>query len=140
MTGPWTEWRSIVLAPALAIIGLASTAFAQAPGQPPAKRTVLQQADVATARPQQTIVGKVEISPGSGNPFHTHFGTEIGYVLAGHIRLEVKGQDSRDLGPGESFLIPRGAVHRSVLLGDEPVTLISTWTVDKGEPLLTPAP
>ncbi len=64
----------------------------------------------------------------------------MGYVLAGHIRLEVKGQAPRDLGPGDSFLVVRGAVHRSVLVGDEPVTLINTWTVDKDKPLLTPAP
>jgi hypothetical protein len=27
-----------------------------------------------------------------------------------------------------------------VLLGNEPVKLINTWTVDKGVPLLVPAP
>jgi quercetin dioxygenase-like cupin family protein len=121
---------------------LANTSFAQtaAPATTPANRTILQQADVASAPQQQTIFGKVEISPGSGNPFHTHYGTEMGYVLAGHIRLEVKGQAPRDLGPGDSFLVLRGDVHRSVLVGEEPVTLISTWTVDKDKPLLTPAP
>jgi len=116
-------------------LALASASFAQ-----PAKRTILQQADVAASPPQQTIFGKVEIAPGSGNPFHTHFGTEMGYVVAGHIRFEIKGEAPRDLGPGDSFLAPRGAVHRSVPVGDEPVTLISTWTVDKDKPLLTPAP
>ena len=109
-------------------------------GQPPAKRTILQQTDVASSPAQETLMGTVEIVPGSGNGFHTHNGSEIGYVAQGHIRLEVKGQPSRDLGPGESFLVTRGAVHRSVLLGDEPVKLISTWTVDKGAPLLVPAP
>jgi quercetin dioxygenase-like cupin family protein len=116
-------------------LALAGAAFAQ-----PAKRTILQQADVASSPSQQTIFGKVEIAPGSGNPFHTHFGTEMGYVVAGHIRFEIKGEAPRDLGPGDSFLAPRGAVHRSVPVGDEPVTLISTWTVDKDKPLLTPAP
>jgi quercetin dioxygenase-like cupin family protein len=126
----------------LAVAGLASAGvcFAQAQAPPPAKRTILQQADVASAPAQQTILGKVEISPGSGNPFHTHYGTEMGYVLAGHIRLEIKGQDPKELGPGDSFLVPRGVVHRSVLIGNDPVTLISTWTVDKDKPLLTPAP
>ncbi len=89
---------------------------------------------------QETIFGTVEIAPGSGNAFHTHFGTEIGYVAQGHIRLEVKGQLARDLGPGESFMVPRGVVHRSVLLGNEPAKLINSWTVDAGKPLLTPAP
>jgi quercetin dioxygenase-like cupin family protein len=131
--------RPVTALLALALVGVASTSLAQAQLATPAKRTVLQQADVAGTPVQETILGKVEISPGSGNPFHTHYGTEMGYVLAGHIRLDIKGQASRELGPGDSFLVLRGTVHRSVLVGDEPVTLISTWTVDKDKPLLTPA-
>lgn len=129
-------YRTICLFSTLMILG----AGAQAQTQPPAKRTILQQADVASSPAQETLFGTVEIAPGSGNAFHTHNGSEIGYVLAGHIRLEVKGQPSRDLGPGDSFMVPRGAVHRSVLLGGEPVKLVNTWTVDKGVPLLVPAP
>jgi quercetin dioxygenase-like cupin family protein len=128
-------YRTICLLSALMILG----AGAQAQTQPPAKRTILQQADVASSPAQETLFGTVEIAPGSGNAFHTHNGSEIGYVLAGHIRLEVKGQPSRDLGPGDSFMVPRGAVHRSVLVGAEPVKLLNTWTVDKGVPLLVPA-
>jgi quercetin dioxygenase-like cupin family protein len=118
---------------------LAGAAFAQDAGaaKPPAKRTILQRADVASSPDQETIFGTVEIAPGSGNGFHTHFGTEIGYVLQGHIRLEVKGEAPRELGPGDSFMVPRGMVHRSVLLGDEPAKLVNSWTVDKGKPLLT---
>jgi quercetin dioxygenase-like cupin family protein len=130
-------YRSICLFSALVIVGGAAQAQ---PAQPPAKRTILQQADVAASPAQETLFGTVEIAPGSGNAFHTHHGSEIGYVLQGHIRLEVKGQPSRDLGPGDSFMVPRGAVHRSVLVGDEPVKLVNTWTVDKGVPLLVPAP
>jgi len=104
------------------------------------KRTVLQQTDVSTAAPQETIFGTVEIVPGSGNGFHTHNGTEIGYVLQGHIRLEKKGEAPMELGPGQSFLVPRGVVHRSVLVGSEPVKLVNSWVVDKGKPLLIPAP
>jgi quercetin dioxygenase-like cupin family protein len=116
---------------------LAMSAHAQSA---PAKRTILQQTDVTAAPAQETLFGTVEIAPGSGNGFHTHNGSEIGYVVQGHIRLEVKGQPDRELGPGESFLVPRGAVHRSVLLGNEPVKLVNSWTVDKGVPLMTPAP
>jgi quercetin dioxygenase-like cupin family protein len=126
-------YRSIILGS----IFLAGAAAAQTT---PPKRTILQTADVAASPAQETLFGTVDIAPGSGNAFHTHNGSEIGYVAQGRIRLEVKGQPSRDLGPGESFMVPRGAVHRSVLLGNEPVKLINTWTVDKGVPLLTPAP
>lgn len=120
--------------------GTAAAQPAAAPAQPPPKRTILQTADVASSPAQETLFGTVEIAPGSGNAFHTHNGSEIGYVAQGRIRLEVKGQAPRELGPGESFMVPRGAVHRSVLLGNEPVKLINTWTVDKGVPLMTPAP
>lgn len=118
----------------------AGIADAQPAPTPPAKRTILQRTDVAPTPAQETIMATVEIAPGSGNPFHTHFGSEFGYVVAGHIRLEIKGQPARELGPGDSFLIPRGMIHRSVLLGQEPVKLVNTWTVDKDKPLLTPAP
>jgi quercetin dioxygenase-like cupin family protein len=124
----------------LVAISLCAAAYAQGPAKPPAKRTVLQQTDVSTAAPQETIFGTVEIVPGSGNGFHTHNGTEIGYVLEGHIRLEKKGETPMELGPGQSFLVPRGVVHRSVLVGNEPVKLVNSWVVDKGKPLLIPAP
>lgn len=123
----------------LALCTLANAAPAQAPAKPPT-RTVLQQVDVATSPAQETIVGTVDIVPGSGNALHTHNGSEIGYVLSGRIQLEVSGQPLRELGPGESFLVTRGVAHRSILIGSEPAKLLNTWTVDKGRPLLVPVP
>jgi quercetin dioxygenase-like cupin family protein len=117
-----------------------SPAIAQEPAKPAPKRTILQQTDVAATPAQETIFGTVDTPPGAGNPFHTHFGSEMGYVAQGRIRIEIQGQPPRELGPGDSFLVTRGQVHRAVLLGDAPVKLINTWTVDKGKPLLTPAP
>ena len=128
---------AMLLSASFAGAGVAQDA---APAKPPAKRTILQRTDVASNPAQETIFGTVEIAPGSGNGFHTHFGIEIGYVLQGHIRLEIKGEAPKDLGPGDSFMVPRGLVHRSVLVGDEPVKLVNSWTVDKGKPLLTLAP
>ena len=125
---------------AICVLALCAPLQAQAPAKPAPKRTVLQQADVAATPAQETMMATVDIAPGTGNPFHTHFGTEIGYVVQGHIRVERKGEPPQDLGPGQSFLIPRGVVHHSVPLGNEPVKLINNWVVDKGKPLLTPAP
>ncbi|HEU0094850.1 MAG TPA: cupin domain-containing protein [Rhizomicrobium sp.] len=124
----------------VSVVCLAASVQAQTAAKLPAKRTVLQRTDVATNPAQETIFGTVDVLPGSGNGFHTHNGSEIGYVLQGHIRLEIRGQASRDLGPGDSFLVTRGLVHRSILLGTEPVKLINTWTVDKDKPLLNLVP
>jgi quercetin dioxygenase-like cupin family protein len=116
------------------------TAVQAQPAKSPAVRTILQRTDVAQSLLQETIFGTVEIASGSGNGFHAHNGSEIGYVVQGHIRLEVKGQPSREFGPGESFLGTRGQVHRSVLVGDGPVKLVNSWTIDKDKPLLNLAP
>lgn len=118
----------------------ASAALSQGAPMLPPKRTILQRSDVSAEPQQETIFGTVEIAPGSGNAFHTHFGTEMGYVVKGHIRLEERGLPSRELGPGDSFMVQRGIVHRSVPLGSETVLLVNSWTVDKGKPILTPAP
>lgn len=134
--------KDVFLYCCLFVVALSSPVCAQGNAdtpKPPAKRTILQRADVAANPAQETIFGTVEIVPGSGNGFHTHNGTEIGYVVQGHIRLEVKGEPSKELGPGDSFMVPRGMVHRSVLVGDEPVKLVNSWTVDKDKPLLVPA-
>ena len=125
---------------ALSFFLAVSPAIAQEPAKPTPKRTILQQTDVAASPAQETIFGTVDTPPGAGNPFHTHFGSEMGYVAQGRIRLEVQGQSPRELGPGDSFLVTRGQPHRSVLLGYMPVKLINTWTVDKGKPLMTPVP
>ena len=124
---------------AFLLLGIVAATAQEAP-RPPAKRTILQRTDVAASPAQETIFGTVDIAPGSGNGFHTHNGSEIGYVLEGRIRLEIQGLPPRELGPGESFAVARGQVHRSVLLGDAPVKLVNSWTVDKDKPLLVPAP
>lgn len=117
----------------MALAGAAATASAQ-----PARRTILQRTDVASAPAQETLFGTVEIEPGGGNPMHRHNGSEMGVVAEGRIRLEVEGKPPQELGPGESFLVTRGVAHRSVPLGTARVKLISVWTVDKGGELLIP--
>jgi quercetin dioxygenase-like cupin family protein len=122
-------------------IATASCATAQTPvaaAKPPAKRTILQKADVATSPAQETLIGTVEIPVGAGNPKHMHNGTEMGIVIEGQLRQEIDGQPARVLGPGDSFLVPRGVPHQTFLLGDKPAKLISTWTVDKGGELMIP--
>lgn len=128
----------IVLVAGLVAVATGALALAQAPARPPAIRTILQKADVAASPAQETLIGTVDVPVGSGNARHKHNGTEMGVILQGRIRQEVEGQPPRELGPGDSFLIPRGVPHQSTLLGDQPVKMISTWTVDKGGDLMIP--
>lgn len=124
------------------LFGSGGLVAAQSPAsqaRPPAKRTIFQTADVAESPRQETMLGMVEIPVGAGNPKHMHNGTEMGVVLEGQLRQIVDGQPTRVLGPGDSFLIPRGVPHQSILIGNKPVKLISSWTVDKGGQLMVPA-
>ena len=130
--------KGLIAGAGLSVLLASAPLLAQAPAQPAPVRTMLQQSPVAASPEQETSLATVDIAVGSGNPFHTHFGSEMGYVVSGHIRLEVMGQAPRNLGPGDSFLVPRGMAHRSVLVGNEPAKLVNTWTVDKGKPLVTP--
>jgi quercetin dioxygenase-like cupin family protein len=62
-------------------------------------------------------------------------------VLKGNLILKTKGQPDRALKPGDSFFNPRGAVHSLVTApGSDGGMAVSSWIVDKGQPLATPAP
>ena len=57
-------YRSIILCSAfLSFSASGGAASAQPPAQPPAKRTILQTADVAASPAQETLFGTVEIAP-----------------------------------------------------------------------------
>ena len=121
------------------VVSLLAIGGAAAAQTPPANRTILQRAPVAATPEQETILATVNIAPRSGNPPHFHNGSEMAVVIEGRIQLNVAGQPPRTLGPGDSFYVPRGVVHNSTPLGDTPVKLVNTWTVDKGGELLIPA-
>jgi quercetin dioxygenase-like cupin family protein len=73
--------------------------------------------------------------------FHTHPGDESGYVLKGVLILRTRGKPDRMLKAGDSFFNERGAVHSlSTVPGEEGGTAVSTWIIDKGQPLATPVP
>jgi quercetin dioxygenase-like cupin family protein len=85
-------------------------------------------------------LGTAVLPAGTVIAFHTHPGDEFGYVLKGPLILKTKGQPDRILKTGDSFFNPRGAVHSlATVPGAEGGTAVSTWIVDKGEPLATPA-
>jgi transcriptional regulator with XRE-family HTH domain len=48
-----------------------------------------------------------------------------GYVLAGTLQLEIKGEKPRELRAGDAFYVPKGVTHRGFAAGATPVRLIS---------------
>src|SRR4051812_27534098 len=105
--------RSLTLCLALAAtFFVLQSAEAQAPA---IKRTLLQRSDLGDGR--EAILGMAEIPAGDQTGRHTHFGTEVGYVLDGTTSLEIDGEAARTLKAGDSYTIPAGRVHNAKAAG-----------------------
>ncbi len=86
-----------------------------------------------------TIIVEVEIEPGIPVGRHTHPGIESGYVIEGNIELPVQGQPTRMLKAGDGFQIPPYTPHAGGKPSDVKVRATSTYVVEKGKPLASPA-
>jgi quercetin dioxygenase-like cupin family protein len=65
---------------------------------------------------------------GEGPPLHTHTREdETLYVVSGSFRFRL-GDDVRDAPPGSFAFVPRGVAHTRQNVGDEPGTLLVTFT------------
>lgn len=127
---------AVRLTAAIVLAASAGLAAAQAPA-PTATRTILQRTDASPD--QEVIVAQVDTPAGAALMRHRHPGVEIGYVVSGQVELIVEGQ-AHTYKTGESFLVPRGAVHAGHPVGDGPARTVSTYVVDKGKPLVEVVP
>jgi quercetin dioxygenase-like cupin family protein len=98
------------------------------------KRTEIQHA--GSSIPGREIVQvRTEIPPGVSSGWHTHPGEEVGYIVAGVVRMEIKDSETLTLNPGEGFLIPPGVPHNATDLGPGTGQMLSTYLVEIGAPL-----
>jgi quercetin dioxygenase-like cupin family protein len=98
------------------------------------KRTEVQ-------REPSSIPGRVivqvltEIPVGVASGWHTHPGEEVGYIVGGTVRMEIKGSPTLHLEEGHGFLIPPGTPHNATDLGPGTGMMLSTYLVDPDQPL-----
>ncbi|HXI79009.1 MAG TPA: cupin domain-containing protein [Steroidobacteraceae bacterium] len=126
---------------AAAALGLNAAADeSKSPAQP--VRNIFERHDQSNVTPaKEILIGSATLPAGSVIGYHTHPGDEAGYVLKGSLILKVKGQPDRVLKAGDSFFNPRGAIHSVMAPADgDGATAVSTWIIDKGQPLATPVP
>lgn len=119
---------------ALLVLGSVTAVLAQ---QPAFKRTVLQTMELSIAG-RDAVTAKAEFPGGVSSGRHTHPGEELGYVLEGTVSLEMDGQ-TKTLKAGDSFAVPAGKVHSAANTGTTRATIVSTYVVERGKPLATPA-
>lgn len=126
-------WPSIIAA---ALLSLASLAGAQ----PDAVHKTTLQDQPFPPPTYHTATVRTVVDPGGEVVPHTHPGLEMGYVLAGKAVLQVAGSPPRSLSAGDSFSIPARRVHSVRNAGPGPLTMLSTYVVEKGQPIASPAP
>ena len=100
------------------------------------KRTELQHS--ASAIPGWEIVQVLtEIPAGVESGWHMHPGEEVGYILAGTVKMMIQGQATLILPAGSPFLIPPRTPHNALDVGPETGMMLSTYIVEVGQPLAT---
>ena len=125
---------------AITVLSLNATADEPKAGAQPV-RNIMERHDQSGVPGKEIVIGTATLPPGSAIGYHTHPGDEAGYVLKGTLILKTQGQPDRTLKAGDSFFNPRGAVHSlAAAPGADGGMAVSSWIVDKGEPLATPVP
>lgn len=98
------------------------------------KRTELQHS--ASSIPGREIVQVLtEIPAGVASGWHMHPGEEVGYILAGTVKMMIKDQPTLTLNAGDPFLMPPRTPHNALDVGEETGRMLSTYIVEVGESL-----
>jgi quercetin dioxygenase-like cupin family protein len=121
----------------LVLCVVASTCWAQAIGVTvkPLIRTNLSGDDG-----KETVIAAIEFAQGATTGVHTHPGDEYAVVLEGTLELRFQGQPGRQVSAGQAYHNARGVVHETVNVGDKPAKSVATFVIEKGKPLVAPAP
>ena len=105
---------------------------------PGVSRKILSQSD-GPSPGYVTLLVAIEIEAGVTIGRHTHPGIESAYILEGGFDLPIEGQPTRAYKAGDGFVIPPGTPHAGGKNGDAKTRVLSTYIVEKGKPLASPA-
>jgi quercetin dioxygenase-like cupin family protein len=61
-------------------------------------------------------------------------------VISGELQLMVKGQPTKTLHAGDSFMVPRDTPHDAKNIGTTPAVVAVTYVIDAGAPMRSPVP
>jgi quercetin dioxygenase-like cupin family protein len=102
-------------------------------------RTVLKTADL-TGTDKEIIIAVLEVPPGASIARHTHPGEEAVYVLEG---ATLQMPDGKEIvrPAGQAGVNVRDVPHAGYkVVGDKTLKLLTVHIVDKGKPMVVPAP
>jgi unsaturated pyranuronate lyase len=73
----------------------------------------------------------VELVPGSVVPEHSHDNEQLGVCASGSATFRV-GQETRELGPGDTWSIPSNVAHE-VRVGPDGAVMVETFTPSRAD-------
>ena len=134
--------KLLVSSAVFTVVFAGGVAYAQYGAPPPPAATpaaITRNTLQETEFPDQykSIQAYVTIAPGAFVAWHSHPGVEMGYVLDGGGDLMVKGQPTRHIKAGDSFVNPNGVPH-ALQNGNTVSHILSVYVVDKTKPLASP--
>jgi quercetin dioxygenase-like cupin family protein len=122
-------------------VGLIATgagAQAQSAGSGGVRRNILARGDAPDSK-YEVVQMIIDIDANTEVPRHTHPGFESATILSGQGDLYIEGRSDQTMTPGNMYLIPASTPH-GVRKVTSPLRVAATYTVEKGKPILTPAP
>ena len=78
-------------------------------------------------------VQQFAVDPGASVPAHSHPHEQAGYLIEGTLTF-VLDDEERELGPGDSYVIPGGESHAAENRGDETVRGIDVFSPPRENP------
>jgi quercetin dioxygenase-like cupin family protein len=75
---------------------------------------------------ERTTFAVIELEPGRAVPEHRHDNEQLGVCIAGSMRFRI-GDETREVGPGDTWNIPGGVPHQ-VDVGPEGATVAECFT------------
>lgn len=121
-----------------AMAPLAAQQMASPAQTPGLKRIPLQKFDIPAGE-REDVTTLNEIPPNTDVARHTHPGPEVDYLLDGSLTLTVGNESPKTFKAGDNVLIPENTPH-AARSGENGAKVLSTYIVEKGKPLATPAP
>jgi quercetin dioxygenase-like cupin family protein len=123
---------------AAALLFAASNAGLQA--QPPGLTTkLLLKTTYSQDLSKDALIVSAELAPMATTGRHTHAGDEYGTVLEGELEVRVEGKEPRRIKAGEAYHNAKGVVHEARNPTQSTTRLLSTFIVEKGQPIIQPA-
>jgi quercetin dioxygenase-like cupin family protein len=107
--------------------------------KPAISTKVLLRTTLSGDETKEVIIASAEFPPGSSTGRHTHPGDEYATVLAGTLEILVDSHTSKRVNAGVSYHNARNVVHEARSVGDQAARIVSTFVIDKGQPIMQPA-